>query len=63
MNGWVGGLQEFSVSPSPLGTFCVFEIVDGVIEVGVLGLRVGASIIYDNIIAANNIFQIFFKNT
>ena len=37
MNGRVGGLQEFSVSLSPLGTFCVFELVNGVVWVGVLG--------------------------
>ena len=39
VHNWVGGIQDFSVSPSLLGPNLVFELVWTGLGLGVLGIR------------------------
>ena len=39
---WVGGLQDFSVSPRSLGTFWVFDLLGTWLGLGLGGLDPGA---------------------
>ena len=41
MGGWVGGPQDLSVSPIPLGTDLVFELIGTWLGLGTKGFRLG----------------------